>query len=198
MAFNPLQFYEFGKGGVVVPSLNCILNLNATYDEYLTLPTELSYSAEFYLTFKFSFSAESSSYVPICSSTLTRILVSKTNNKILINIGGSTSEYIIEHPYSFLLNTEYKLDVFRNSINEVYFIINNGVAVLIGTKSGLFNINWIGRGATTRRLTGYIKGFILDGSTWSLSEQTGTTATSDDSKIATLNTTRTPSWGGCI
>ena len=155
MGANKFFFSQFRNSGY-------LLNFNATNQDYILKNTSVSYSGAFRLEIKFSFSEEDNGYAPIfgiSSGTISsnRILVSKTNAKTIINIGGSQN--LLSRNYPFQFNTEY-VYILERDINGVVFVtINNETSVNLGVLNGTLGGSNLDTkiGATAQRyLTGHI------------------------------------------
>lgn len=169
------------------------VTLDSAFDEYLSLGTPLTFDDDFYVVFTgIVFTAEAAGYAPLCSGTTSdsRIIISQTNSKAIINVGTST---FVEVPYSFMFNTKYRIRLSRIN-NQLTFQVNYESSLSLGFNSNVFEIANVGRGATTRRLTGSLNkvqfGDPINGvNEFRFNEQTGTTSTAQSGAVLTIQST---------
>ena len=124
----------------------------------------------------------------VSSSTggTSRIIVSQSLNRIITNFSGGGSAI---GTFNFELNTEYELILYRNASNQVFYSVNGSSDVLQTTNSANFVISDIGKGTTTRRLTGYFKEFQIDADLWGLNEGSGINVSSANGLTGVYNST---------
>lgn len=176
-------------------SLPYKINFDASNNDHISLTNHLTFSGVFDWEFKFSFSAESSGYAPIFGTNVdqSRVLVSQTNSKIIVNLGDNSS---IIYTYPFLFNTTYVLRLRRDSSSDVYMNVNGSSDILLGNRTGTFGApnassTYLGRVAS-RYLTGWIEYANIGGDyDFQLNEGSGSTVTSEtNNQTATIQTTQ--------
>ena len=194
---NKSHFFRQSSGG------EYLLNFeqDGSLGDYILLNQPLVFNDVFRFEFRFIIKTEFNGYAPVFghsqgTSSVNRILVSKTNAKTIINIGGSSSGNSLIYNYPFQFETEYVFILERDINDDIYLTINDEPTVLIGNNSN----SWAGAnptgetkiGATGQRyLTGQI--FYADlgqGNLFLLNEGSGNIVTAENNIQGEIKTTK--------